>query len=294
MMIKIRARSIATAVLLVAALAGMAACSREQQDWRAAEGADTTESYGQFIERHPDSELVKEARARVAQLGEDLAWREAAKTDTADAYLQFLAKHPTGKWTQEARIRAQNFALAATTQREPAAAVAAPGRAASDSNAPPAGAVPASNASPTAAPASPAPASSAPPLSAASPAPASSAPALPTASPAPASSVPAVAATRAVSAAGAVLTSTAATVPGAYGIQLGAFTSEDRANAEWRALQGRFAEQLQGLAPQVVSAETASGRVFRLQARAGDESRARLICEQLKQHAQGCVPVVPH
>jgi len=59
-------------------------------------------------------------------------------------------------------------------------------------------------------------------------------------------------------------------------------------------LQERFAEQLQGLAPQVVSAETTSGRVFRLQALAGDESRARLICEQLQQRSQGCVPVVPH
>jgi len=35
-----------------------AACSREQQDWRSAEAADTAESYGQFLERHPESELV--------------------------------------------------------------------------------------------------------------------------------------------------------------------------------------------------------------------------------------------
>jgi cell division septation protein DedD len=225
MMITLRAASIATAALLVAALGGMAACSREQQDWRTAESADTMESYGQFAERHPDSELVTEARARVVQLGEDLDWKEAAKTDTADSYLQFLAKHPSGKWAQEARIRAQNFALSATTQGESTAARAAP-----PSNAPAA-------------------------------APPSNAPAAP---------------------------------PGAYGIQLGAFTSEDRANAEWRALQGRFAEQLQGLAPQLVSADSSSGRVFRLQALAGDESRARLICEQLKQRSQGCVLVVPH
>jgi len=238
-MITVRARSIATAaLLLVATLAGMAACSREQQDWRAAESADTLESYGQFIERHPDSELVKEAHARVSQLGEDLDWKEAEKTDTAEGYLQFLAKHPTGKWAQEARIHAQNFALVATTQGQSTAAGAAP-----------AGASPAS-------------------------------------SPAP------VIATRAGPAVGPVLTST--TAPGVYGIQLGAFTSEDRANAEWRVLQERFAEQLQGLAPQVVSAETTSGRVFRLQALAGDESRARLICEQLQQRSQGCVPVVPH
>jgi cell division septation protein DedD len=243
MMITLRVRSIATAALLLVALAGMAACSREQQDWRAAESADTMESYGQFVERHPDSELVKEARARVAQLGEDLDWRETAKADTADAYLQFLAKHPSGKWAQEARIRAQNFALSATTSGQPTAAGVAPANAA----------------------VAPANAAVAP----------SSAPAANTAP-------------------GPVLTSTAASATGVYGIQLGAFTSEDRANAEWRALQERFAEPLQGLAPQVVAAETPSGRVFRLQALTGDESRARLICEQLKQRSQGCVPVVPH
>jgi cell division septation protein DedD len=238
MMITLRARNIATAALLMAVLAGMAACSREQQDWRAAEGADTMESYGQFIEHHPDSELVKAARARVAQLGENFDWSEAAKADSAQAYLQFLAKHPDGKWAQEARIRAQNFALAATTQAE-----AAPSSTAAANAAPPATEVPEESAVPAAG-------------------------AVPVSSPSPAQL--------------------------AYGIQLGAFTSEDRANAEWRTLQARFAEQLQGLAPEVVAAETASGRVFRLQALAGDESRARLICEQLRQHSQGCVPVVPH
>jgi cell division septation protein DedD len=243
MMITLRVRSIATAALLLVALAGMAACSREQQDWRAAESADTMESYGQFVERHPDSELVKEARARVAQLGEDLDWRETAKADTADAYLQFLAKHPSGKWAQEARIRAQSFALSATTSEQPTVAQSESTGPTRITPAAPTGRVPAAGAPP---------------------------------------------------AAGPVLTSTAASATGVYGIQLGAFTSEDRANAEWRALQERFAEQLQGLAPQVVAAETPSGRVFRLQALTGDESRARLLCEQLKQHSQGCVPVVPH
>jgi cell division septation protein DedD len=257
MMITLRARSIATAALLMAALAGMAGCSREQQDWRAAEGADTMESYGQFIEHHPDSELVKAARARVAQLGENFDWSEAAKADSAQAYLQFLAKHPDGKWAQQARIRAQNFALAATTQAE-----ATPSGRAAENATPPPTAVPGESAVPAA-----------------------------SAAVAP---VSAVSTASALPAASAVPVSSTAAAQLAYGIQLGAFTSEERANAEWRVLQERFAEQLQGLAPEVVPAETTSGRVFRLQALAGDESRARLICEQLKQHSQGCVPVVPH
>ena len=88
-----------------------AGCSREQQDWRSAEAADTMESYGQFIERHPDSELATQARTRVTQLGEDRDWQQAGSADTAEAYRQFLAQHPNGKWAQEARIRIENFSL---------------------------------------------------------------------------------------------------------------------------------------------------------------------------------------
>src|SRR5882762_8878931 len=63
-MITFRAARVALTVTLLCA---MAACSREQQDWRSAEAADTIEAYGQFLERHPDSELATQARARLAQ-----------------------------------------------------------------------------------------------------------------------------------------------------------------------------------------------------------------------------------
>jgi cell division septation protein DedD len=108
MMLTFRARRVAvqTVFLFLAA-----ACSREQQDWRSAEAADTVESYGQFLNHHPDSELATQARTRVAQLAEEREWRQASTADTADAYREFLAQHPNGKWAQEARIRIQNFAL---------------------------------------------------------------------------------------------------------------------------------------------------------------------------------------
>jgi cell division septation protein DedD len=245
MMITVRARRTAVTVLIVA-LACIGGCSQEQQDWRAAESRDTTQSYGQFIERHPDSELVKQARARIAQLAEDRDWNQAGKADTAAAYEEFLARHPTGKWAQEARIRMQNFALGGAP-------------AASNVVAPPAGgvAVPGEAATP------PAP----PPHGAAAP---------PSVARAPATSTP------------------TAGLGGGFGIQLGAFSTEERANAEWQALEGRYAAQLHGLTAQVVAADTASGRIFRLQAQGVDEARARLICEQLRQLSQQCVPVVPH
>ena len=109
MMVTVRLRT--TAALLIAAAVSMGGCSQEQQDWRAAERRDTTQSYGQFIERHPDSELVRQARTRIAQLVEDRDWIQAGQADTAAAYEEFLTRHPAGKWAQEARIRMQNFAL---------------------------------------------------------------------------------------------------------------------------------------------------------------------------------------
>ena len=219
--------------MLLAALCFMGGCSREQQDWRAAESTDTLGSYGRFIEQHPESELVTQARTRMTQLGEDRDWKRAGSADTAAAYQEFLGQHPSGKWAQEARIRVQNFALgiaAQPLQSPPVAGEAVP------------------------------PQSSTMARTATSP---------------PASAVPVAAAE-------------------GFSIQLGAFSSEDRAHAEWQALQGRFPPQLQGLTPQVVAADTASGRVYRLQARAADEARARLICAELRTQSQGCVPVVPH
>jgi cell division septation protein DedD len=108
MMLTFRAGKVAA---LAVSLSVLAACSREQQDWRSAEASDTVESYGQFLQRHPDSELATPARARLAQLTEDRQWSQAQNADTPEAYRQFLARYPDGKWAQEARIRIQNFAL---------------------------------------------------------------------------------------------------------------------------------------------------------------------------------------
>jgi len=81
---------------------------------------------------------------------------------------------------------------------------------------------------------------------------------------------------------------------GGFGIQLGAFSSEAGASNEWRALVARFGEELKGLHEHVVAADTAAGRVYRLQAVVGDEARARAICDSLRKRSQGCVAVLPH
>ena len=107
--------------VLTAALLAVAACSAEQQDWRAAEAAGTSEAYQQFLEQHPDSELAGKARERVADFLEERDWSQASRTGTADAYRGFLAAHPGGRWAQEARIRIESYALGSIPHLAPQA-----------------------------------------------------------------------------------------------------------------------------------------------------------------------------
>lgn len=104
---------------LAAALLTVAGCSGEQQDWRAAEAASTSEAYQHFLEQHPDSELSGKARERVGEFAEDRDWQLVSKLGTVDAYRGFLAAHPNGRWSQEARIRIESFALGSIPRMAP-------------------------------------------------------------------------------------------------------------------------------------------------------------------------------
>jgi hypothetical protein len=262
MMLTFRAGKAAMLVALC-----LTACSREQQDWRSAEAADTTEGYGQFLERHPESELATQARARVAQLSEDREWQRAGSTDTADAFRQFLAQHPNGRWAQEARIRIENFSLGGPQAGD------APARAASS--------VDPTQHSVAQRSVSPVSAEPAKVTQLASPA----SQAIGTGQPSGAAPATSSAAQLASSASSPVIS---------YGVQLGAFSSEGAATNEWQKLTGRFGTDLRGLSPHVVTANTATGHIFRLQAQVADESRARAICDSLRKQSQACVPVLPH
>lgn len=78
-----------------------------------------------------------------------------------------------------------------------------------------------------------------------------------------------------------------------YGVQLGAFSSAERANAEWKKLQAEAAGTLDGLEPRVVVGEAAGKTIYRLQAEVRDEAQARAICGGLKVANKPCVPVLP-
>jgi hypothetical protein len=252
---------------LAAALLTVAGCSAEQQDWRSAEAAGTAESYQHFIEQHPDSELVVQARARVGEFAEDRDWQQAGKVGTADAYRSFLAAHPKGRWSQEARIRIESYALGSIPRMEPQS----PGQVASR----PAGVKLLRLAS--AAPSVP------PAALAATAAAATTAPAAPAVAP------PALAPAMVK----AVSSPSPPPVASGYAVQLGAFGSQASATQEWARLQTRFGSVLAGLAPEVVEASTAQGLLYRLQAAAGGEAQARAICQSLRAESQACMPVLP-
>jgi cell division septation protein DedD len=265
-MITFRTGSVALIALLAALATG---CSREQQDWRSAEAADTSEAYGRFVEQHPDSELAVRARERLAQLEEERDWAEAGRVANVDAYRQFLSRHPSGKWSEEARIRIEAFSLGSAPRLGGTSAASAGSGTIQGS----AGGVRALQLATQANP---------PPVRGSG---------VPTAASQLLRAEPAKVATAPPRGGNAP----AAAGGSAYGVQLGAFGSQASADREWRRLQGRFGAQLGGLSPRIVPAGAgATGQLYRLQAPAAGEAQARAICDSLKLQAQPCVPVLPH
>jgi cell division septation protein DedD len=247
-----RKSQIGTIVLLMAVTFAMAGCSRVGEDWKAAQTADTTEAYQDFLRQHPDSEFGVSAQERIKQLAEDRDWQVASKADTLDAYQQFVATHADGKWAQEARVRIENFQLA--------------GGAGSTGNPPPAGAT-------APMPAVGAPTNVAPPSAPASAAakPAASAPVVPKP----------VAATPKAS---------AASNGGSHYAQLGAFASKASAEAAWHQLNGRYSS-LKTLQPHYATGTSHGKTVVRLQVGLSSSERARNLCVALKKQSQACIPV---
>lgn len=80
---------------------------------------------------------------------------------------------------------------------------------------------------------------------------------------------------------------------GSFGVQLGAFSSSQSANAEWQRIVAKYPGTLEGLAPRVVAGEAGGKALYRLQANVMDEAQARAVCGALKQGGQACVVVLP-
>lgn len=252
-----RARLVALALLGATLVVG---CS-ERNDWEVTRSADTQEAYLAFAAKHPDSPYAAQAKQLADERREQRDWRLARTTDTAAAYRAFLGAHPSGRWSDEARARLDNLAKAAAPAAAPVEAVPVDGTAAIETRAD-------DDALP---PPPPDPDAVTPPSVATSAAPA-----------APAASAGAAAPVR-DEFAGKTVT---------HRIQLGAFSSRDKALAGWQAARDQHVE-LQGLVPQVVEFKNGAQTMYRLQASVLSEQRAREACKVLVGAGQPCLYVLP-
>jgi cell division septation protein DedD len=243
----------------------LTACSREADDWRATQAADTVISYEQFLKQYPGSAHASDATTRVAQLAEDEAWQLATSQDTQAGYQQFVARYPEGKWAPEARVRIENFALTLPPADSPAAVMA--GMAGTPAPARPVAPVTAA-----------APAVKIPPASA----PVVAAPVVAAARPAPVAA-PSVAAKPAAGEQHA----------SGFGVQLGAYSSKDKAEAHWQQVSKQFKSALGTAKHQVVAGKGQTGKVYRLQLAQSGEAQARALCATLKAKGQACVVTHP-
>lgn len=283
-----RVRHALSVVLLAVVFATAAGCSRENQDWRSAQASDTIEGYDDFVAKHAQSEFAQQAKGRVKQLTEERDWERATVADTAEAYQQFLTQHADGKWAQEARIRVENFNVLDGTYKPAANGAAASGAAASGAAAA-LGAAAGAAAAKTARGATP-PSSGAVPGPFAPPKPVQAAapkPPLNTVAKTPVKVPAKASATVATPHKAPPVSKTAA---GSRRIQLGAFSSEAKANQERQRLAAKFAE-LKGLPTHVTGVTTPAGKLFRLQADVPNKERGAAICAALAARKQGCVPV---
>jgi cell division septation protein DedD len=243
-------------VLVAAVLAVAAGCSRENQDWRSAQAADTVEGYDDFVAKHPQSEFAEQAKSRVKQLAEERDWERATVADTAEAYQQFVAQHADGKWAQEARVRIENFKIAVAGGG--AVPVPVPGEPAAPAPAAGAAATKPASAVPKAAAPAPTPAPVAKPAPKPAPKPASK----------PASSAP---------------------TGGAVRVQLGAFGSTASAREAWAKVKTQWPKQTRGLSPQYEPVKSGGKTLYRLRVSLPNRSQAEQFCGALKQQKHACL-----
>ncbi len=80
----------------------------------------------------------------------------------------------------------------------------------------------------------------------------------------------------------------AAPASGEVGVQVGAFSSKDKAEAAWTQLGGKAGGALSGVSHRVVQGTAEAGTIYRLQAVAPDAGAAQALCGKLKAAGISC------
>ncbi|MGB7653876.1 MAG: SPOR domain-containing protein, partial [Novosphingobium sp.] len=105
----------------------------------------------------------------------------------------------------------------------------------------------------------------------------------------PAQMAPAAGATPAPAAAPAAKPSAAAApAVGGVGVQVGAFSSKESAEAGWTKLVGSSRGALSGVSHRVIAGSADNGTIFRLQAVAPNADAAQALCGKLKGAGISC------
>ena len=76
-----RHTGICSFIVVLLSLSLLAACSRENADWKSASTADTIEAYQQFLQEHPKAANATAAQARLTVIDPLLAFLDASDPD---------------------------------------------------------------------------------------------------------------------------------------------------------------------------------------------------------------------
>ena len=238
-----------------AALAMVAACSNPEADWKKAEAENTEAAFQAFLQKHPEGEWAQKAQSQLDALKDTKDWENAQSSDAIEGYNNYLLGHPTGTHMGEARQRVTDLETEAAWRT---AQTAGTREALEDflikyADAPQAEQARAQLAALTPPPAPPKP-------------------------------EPKVAQKQS----GKPVNSVAAIPKGDYQVQLGAFSTLDKAQTEKAAMEKKYHNLVGSLSIQKPSG---ADKVYRVKTVGMSESAARSACQKLKGSGQDCMVV---
>lgn len=244
-----------------AAVSLVAACSNPEADWQKAEAENTEAAYQAFLQDHPEGEWAQKAQSQLDAIKDARDWENAQTSDAIEAYNNYLLAHPTGAHMGEARQRISELE---TETAWAAAQTAGTKEALEDFLLRYADAPQAEQARAQLAALNPPP----PPPPEPAPKPATKPAAKPAPKPAPAKA--------------------AALPKGDWQVQVGAFSSLEKAQGEKARIEKRHAGTVGALSIQKPSG---GDTLYRVKSAGFTESAARAACQKLKGAGQDCVVV---
>jgi cell division septation protein DedD len=236
-----------------AALLALFACANPEADWQQAEMENTEAAYLAFLEKHPEGEWAQRAQTQLEALKDAQDWQHAQTADLVEAYNSYLLGHPAGAHMGEARQRVTELEQQAAWDfaQQAGSKVALEDFVTRFPDAPQADQARSQIAALAAPPPQPAPKPAAKP-------------------------------------ARQTVAKSAAAPKGKYQVQLGAFSSLDKARSEKGRVEDRYGATIGAV---TIQNPTGAESLYRLKTTGMPESTARSTCQKLKNSGQECMVV---